>query len=138
MKTLALALVCLLAVAVTGNAADKEVKPTQEWKGSVATDALKSLRPATGIITDKETFAKLWKEWKVGHKEPTIDFKKELVAVETTSGSKLSIAAQLTPEGDLKVNGIATADFGPGFRYQIVVLPREGVKTVNGKALPKE
>jgi hypothetical protein len=32
----------------------------------------------------------------------------------------------------------ATADFGPGFRYVIATVSREGVKKVNGKDLPKE
>jgi hypothetical protein len=30
---------------------------------------------------------------------------------------------------------MATRDLRPGFRYEILVLPREGVKTVNGKPL---
>ena len=34
--------------------------------------------------------------------------------------------------------GIATSDFGPGFRYVMGTVPREGVKTVNKKDLPKE
>jgi hypothetical protein len=36
----------------------------------------------------------------------------------------------------LKVLALATRDLRPGFRYQILVVPREGVKTVNGKLLP--
>jgi hypothetical protein len=31
--------------------------------------------------------------------------------------------------------GIATRDLAPGFRYAVLVLPREGVKTINGKEL---
>jgi hypothetical protein len=33
---------------------------------------------------------------------------------------------------------ISTRDLRPGFRYAIKSIPREGVKTVDGKPLPKE
>jgi hypothetical protein len=33
---------------------------------------------------------------------------------------------------------MATRDLRPGFRYVIATVSREGVKTVNGKQLPKE
>jgi hypothetical protein len=36
------------------------------------------------------------------------------------------------------VGGFGTKDLRPGFRYVLGVVPREGVKTVNGKDLPKE
>ncbi len=143
MKTLAISVVFLIAVAVTSNAADdkaKEVKPTQEWSGSIVNQVadLPDSRPADGVITDKETFGKVWKAWKGSEKEPAVDFKKEVVVAEKTQGSRLGVSARLTADGDLKVEWMATRDIRPGFRFRIAVFPREGVKTVNGKALPKE
>jgi hypothetical protein len=130
---------CLLVAAGTLRADDSkvtDVKPSKQYMGSVDDEALLKLAPENGFIGDAKTFAKLWKAWKVGPKIPDVGFKKELVVLATTSGSRINLMVRLTEEGDLKVIGLATADFGPGFRYQIFVVPRAGVKTVNGKELP--
>jgi hypothetical protein len=131
---------CLLLVGAARpeEATGKEVKPTQEWSGSVDDAALQKAAPQRGCITDTKAFTKLWQAWKVGEKVPAVDFIKELALVATTSGSRLDTTARLTAEGDLRVLTKATLDFGPGFRYQIVVVPREGVKMVNGKRLAKD
>jgi hypothetical protein len=128
----------LLLAAGAAMAAATDVKPTNKWSGSVDDEALLKEAPKQGFIADEKTFTKVWKAWKVGDKVPTIDFKKELAVFETTSGSRLNVNARLTEDGDLKVLGLATRDLVPGFRYQILIVPREGVKTVNGKPLPKD
>jgi hypothetical protein len=67
---------------------------------------------------------------------PEIDFKKEIVIVETTRGGSLRVGTlKLTDKGDLRVAAIATRDLRPGFRYAVLVLPREGVKSINGKEI---
>jgi hypothetical protein len=43
-----------------------------------------------------------------------------------------------TDKGDLQALAIATRDLRPGFRYAVLVVPREGVKTINGKELKEE
>jgi hypothetical protein len=116
----------------------REVKPTREWSGSVEDVSLQKQAPAHGVITDEKTFATLWRAWQLGDQAPAVDFDKELVFVATTSGSRLRLTPRLTEGGDLKVLALATRDFRPGFRYRLVVLPRAGVKTVNGQPLPKE
>jgi hypothetical protein len=52
-------------------------------------------------------------------------------------GKLLTLSASLDETGDLKALGLATRDLRPGFRYALISVPREGVKTVNGKELPK-
>jgi hypothetical protein len=131
-----LAALSLLGLALVARAEDREVKPTQDWKGTVADEAFLKSAPADGVITDAKAFKQLWEGWKIGEKLPEIDFKKEVVIVQTTRGSQLRVgSARLTDKGDLKVVAIATRDLRPGFRYAVLVLPREGVKSVNGKAL---
>jgi hypothetical protein len=134
-----LAPVALLALAAAFSPAaqggGKMLKPSKEWKGSVADLELQKLAPAQGVITDAKTFEALWKGWKVGDKMPEINFKKNLVVVATTRGSTLTLVPQLTDAGDLRVLARATRDLRPGFRYQLAVVDREGVKTVNGKDL---
>jgi hypothetical protein len=113
-----------------------EVKLTKQWTGSAKDEKL--AKDAPEVITDAKTFEKLWNAWKVGDKVPEVDFTKEIVILSTTSGSKISLSASLDDKGNLSVLGAATADFGPGFRYVIATVSREGVKKVNGKELPKE
>jgi hypothetical protein len=112
------------------------VRRSKEWSGSVEDEKLAKDAPA--CITSAKALEKLWTGWKLTDKMPDIDFKKELVVVSTTTGSRLRLALALNDKGDLQVRGIATLDFRPGFRYVLATVSNEGVKTVNGKGLPKE
>ena len=47
-------------------------------------------------------------------------------------------AVKLDDKGDLRVVALATRDIRPGFRYAIKSVSKEGIKTVDGKPLPKE
>jgi hypothetical protein len=113
------------------------IKASNTWKGSVADEKLQKEMPENGVITNAKEFEKLIKAWMVAEKVPEVNFEKELVLVATTVGSKLNLSASLSEKGDLKSLGFGTQDLGPGFRYVIISVPKEGVKTVNGKALPK-
>jgi hypothetical protein len=128
---LGLALVALLAApALAGKTA---VKTTKEWAGSVADAELSKDAPA--YVADAKALEKLWKKWGVEGKVPEVDFKKEIVIVSTTSGSKLTLRPALDDKGNLEVLGLATRDLVPGFRYVIATVNREGVKAVNGKEI---
>jgi hypothetical protein len=127
----------IVAVMVSNAQAEKKaVKLEKEWKGAVEDEALAKDTPA--FLSDTKALEKLWKAWKIEGKAPAVDFKKELVIVATTSGSRLRLSATLDDKGNLDVLGMATRDLRPGFRYVIATVSREGVKTVNGKQLPKE
>jgi hypothetical protein len=114
------------------------LKVIKEWSGSIEDEALQKNAPANGVIANAKDLEKLWKAWKLEDKVPEVDFKTQLLAVSTTVGSKLTVSAVLDEKGDLRVLGRATRDLRPGFRYHIVLVPREGVKTVNGKELPAD
>jgi hypothetical protein len=85
------------------------------------------------VITNAKTLEKVWKAWGIKDKLPDVDFSKEIVLVATTTGSRLNLRPVIDDKGDLKALGLGTSDLRPGFRYVIVVVSREGVKTVNGK-----
>jgi len=90
-------------------------------------------------ITSAQQLKKVWEAWQIKDKMPEVDFTREIVVVQTTSGSRLNFAGgKLDDKGNLQVLAVATLDLRPGFRYVIATLRREGVKTVNGKELPKE
>jgi hypothetical protein len=138
-KTVLGMLVPLAIVAVVmsdARAEKKAVKLEKEWKGSVDDEALAKDAPA--VIVDAKALEKLWKAWKIQGNVPVVDYKKELVIITITSGSKLQLSATLDDKGNLAVLGLGTSDLRPGFRYVIATVSREGIKTVNGKKLPKE
>ena len=111
----------------------KTVKLVKEWKGSVPDADLS--KDAPEYVGDAASLEKLWKKWGLEGKVPEVDFKKELVLISTTVGSRLSLSARLDDKGNLEAIGLATRDIQPGFRYVIATVSREGVKTVNGKEL---
>jgi hypothetical protein len=112
------------------------VKPIKEWTGSVEDENL--AKGAAECITSAKGLENLWKAWKLADKVPEVNFTKEIVILTTTPGSKLKLFATLDEKGNLMVGGLGTRDLRPGFRYVIATVSKEGVKTVNGKELPKE
>jgi hypothetical protein len=110
------------------------VKTEMQWKGSVDDETLMKSAPED-YISNAKAFEALWKAWKIGDKIPEVDFKTTLVLVQTTRGSALRVNASLDDKGDLKAVGLATRDLRPGFRYVLISVKKDGVKTVNGKPL---
>ncbi len=135
-KWVSLAAVIFLAAGVAV-AAPTPLKATNTWRGSIDDEKLAREMPENGVITNARDFEKLIKAWKVAEKVPEVNFDKEIVLIGKTKGSKLTLKALLDQKGDLKALGLATRDLRPGFRYVIISVPKKGVKTVNGKELPK-
>ena len=125
-----------VALTLRAVAEKQPVRRSKEWSGSVEDEKLAKGAPA--CVTSARALEQLWKDWKRTDKMPEIDFTKELVVVSTATGSRLRLALTLDDQGDLQVYGMATLDFRPGFRYVLATVRNEGVKTVNGKGLPKE
>ncbi len=111
----------------------KPLKPSQEWKGSNEEEGLAKNAPE--FISSSIEMEKIWKLWNLGTKVPKIDFTKEILMVATTRGSQLRLSASLDNKGNVQNLGIATRDLRPGFRYMIIAISKEGVKTINGKPL---
>ena len=107
------------------------VAPVKEWNGSIDDPTIMSAAP--GVILSAKEFETLWLAWKLPGPVPEVDLSSNLVAVQTTVGSRLRLSAVLEDNGDLMLLGLATRDFRPGFRYVLAVLSHTGVKTVNGK-----
>jgi hypothetical protein len=125
----------LAAVAPRAWAQGKKVEITRKWSGSVEDE--KAIQPE--CITSSKGLEAVWKAWKVKGEVPRVDFSKHLVVAVYSPGSRLNLAkAALDEQGDLTLVGLGTRDIRPGFRYVLGVVSREGVKTVNKKALPKQ
>ena len=135
---LALAAAILVAPAARADARQgRPVMPTRTWDGIIRGDeTLQKESPSTGFLTDAGAFEKLWKAWRPKEPVPKVDFTRELALVATAKGpNRVGISASLDDKGDLKVRSRATLIGGPGFGYAIVIIPREGIKTVRGKPL---
>lgn len=116
-------------------ASGEDKKPTVSLGGSIDDGAPQKLAPANGVIATAVEWEALAKAW--GIKDaPKVDFTKELLAVGTWKGSSFDINPTVK-DGDLTVSAGGTKDLRPGFRWKVISLSREGIKTVQGKELPK-
>jgi hypothetical protein len=113
----------------------KKVAVVKTWSGSV--DDEKAIQPE--IIANAKALQAVWKAWKVRGDMPKVDFTKEIVVAVYSPGSGLNIAgANLDENGNLEVIGFGTRDIRAGFRYVLGTVSKAGVKTVNGKELPRD
>jgi len=112
----------------------KKVDVKMKWSGSVEDE--KAMKPE--FIVNAKDLEAVWKAWKIEGEMPKVDFTKELVVAVYSVGSKLNLAgANLDDKGNLSVLGFGTRDIRSGFRYVLATVSNDGVKSVNGKALPK-
>ncbi len=113
------------------------IKPTQTWSGTIADDEAAKLAPKIGFLIHQKAFEELWTGWKLKDKAPTINFEKQIVVVTLAIGGPNVPRASFTrnDKGDVKVLALSTLIGGPGFGYSIDVLNREGIKTIQGKAI---
>lgn len=111
-------------------------KPRVELKGDIADESLAKEMPANGVVVSEKGWEKLAKAW--GIKDaPKVDFEKELLVVGTWKGSLFDLRPAVK-DGNLTVGAAGTKDLRPGFRWKVQSVSREGIKTVQGKELPKE
>jgi len=109
MLSRALSLVALACLPALGLAADKPtpIKPIKSFKGRIDKDQHKE-SPTDGVITNAKDLEKLCKAWKIKD-----------------------------DKGDVRVLSLATRDIRDDFAYNVLVISRTGVKTINGKEIPK-
>jgi len=146
MRTFACSLVALLALSHGFSTLAAEPKkpappaagaPTLAKRGWIDDPKLKAAAPPSQVITSEKGLAALYKAWSLGDEVPKIDFAKELVIV-VTDRSNGNMMAMTDSKGDLKIHFGGPPSDKPGFGYVLQTASREGVKTVNGKPLPKE
>ena len=135
-RSLALLVALSLVAGLTAADKPKPIKPSKSFTGRIDKDQQKE-GPANGVIANAKDLEKLWKAWKIKDEMPKVDFDKELVLVVTSSTSGLRASATLDDKGDVKVLSLATRDIRDDFAFNILVISRTGVKTINGKDIPK-
>ena len=130
----------LLAMSNVGNA-QEAVKPVQHWGGLIKESGKRAAAPKSkvtwvGYLTSQAALEKLFDAWELKKKPPRIDFKKQIVFVQTCGGPNLPQPIYtLDAAGDLKADNEHTLKGGPGFGYTIDVLDRARIKSIQGKPL---
>jgi hypothetical protein len=110
------------------------IKPLQEWRGRVD-NARGAQAPRRGYFATQAELDKLWAAWQIPGKSPKVDFVTRLVLVRTCNCSLISIAPFLSEQGDLQIQVTITKDLREDTGYIMVLIPRQGIKTVAGKPL---
>jgi hypothetical protein len=133
----ALALALPLAAQKSDNPKDPIKKPTVELSGSLDNFGLATQAPPGGVIVTAREWQRLSEAWVIKN-PPKVDFDKEFLVVATTQAGKLVLNTKLNENGDLLAKALDNGDIQSGFRYAVLSVKRDGVKTVNGKPLPVE
>lgn len=134
---LAACTMALMTAIVLAEEPAQEIKPIETWKGKLRDESLKAHAPEQAFITDAKAWESLWKTWRSGEKVPQIDFTKDLVLVGTAPGPNLAgMSPRLDEQGNVQFVVFSTRIGGPGFGYTLFQMPRDGVKSVNGEAVP--
>jgi hypothetical protein len=144
---------CLLLLLATASTlladttlASKGVKVSEKWivgqTNAKLTEAPSNIHDDKlnhhrfGTLHDQEAFAKLWKAWREGE-VPKIDFAKQFVLViAMPENARVAIDLKLDAKGNLEIEYSTTERSSNGMTYVIVVLEREGIKSVRKVPLP--
>ncbi|MFH1090526.1 MAG: hypothetical protein V1742_03050 [Pseudomonadota bacterium] len=115
-------------------AATREIQPLKEWRGRID-HFIPYGNPYGGYLASQAKLDKLWAEWQIPGKSPQVDFKTQLVLVRTCNCSLISIAPLLNDQGDLKIQMTMTKDLRKDTAYVLVLIPRQGIRTIEGKPI---
>jgi hypothetical protein len=119
-------------------AQDGQPKIIQRWQGIIKEEGGRKHIPADYFILEQKTFKKLWKAWRPDEKKPTVDFSKHLIVVVTDRLESFSPTLWFNKDGNLEIGFKTSVENNlpaPAFSYHILVVPREGIKTIQGKAV---
>ncbi|MGF1582325.1 MAG: hypothetical protein ACFCD0_23620 [Gemmataceae bacterium] len=116
----------------------KVIRPTSRWSGRIPVDLANK---SYALVTGRKSWAALWKTFKQPGEVPAVDFSKLLILVGTTDGNFVDLTSALYRDGDLRITIRSSFQFDAGKKkeggaFVIIAVPRDGVKTVDGKPIP--
>ncbi len=106
-----------------------------ELTGDLSDRTLRAKAPPTGVIVSQKEWDVLVKEWNIKD-APKVDFTKEILVVGTSDSASFTLTPTVK-DGNLTIATTASKETRDGFRWRVVSIKREGIKTVNGKELPR-
>jgi hypothetical protein len=110
-------------------------KPTVDLSGDFGDPKLRTIVPTNRVITSQKEWDELVKAWDLKN-APKVDFSKEILVVGTSRSASFTLTPTVT-NGDLVITAKGTDELAPGFRWRARTIPREGLKTIEGKEVPK-
>ena len=129
----------IVACALPVQAAPSMVETLGMWSGQVKDAALRELAPASDCITEPGAWQELYKKWQPEMKVPRVDFTQHLVLVGTVAGpNRVILNPSIDKTGNVTFIVAGTKRGGPGFGYKLILVKRQGIKTVNGKPLAQK
>ncbi len=108
--------------------------PTLDKGGWIDDPKLQKAAPPSMAIVSDKALKDLYKAWKLGE-PPAVDFTKEIVVVITSKGDDVFFLTERGGSVLVELNGPPKEK--AGFAYHLMSRPKEGVKSVNNKPLPK-
>lgn len=119
-----------------GPAEEPKTTETVDISSSVVDLDQQKAVPGTSVILSQKEWERLAAAW--GIKDPAkVDFSKELLLVGTWRGTSFKFLNDVK-DGDLTTEIVGDKDTRPGFRFRVVSLKRNGIKSFQGKALPAD
>jgi hypothetical protein len=112
------------------------VRPTVNLSGEVSDRARRANAPVTGVIVSQKEWDVLADQWDIKD-NPRVDFRREILVVGVSDAESFTLTPTVK-DGDLTIVSTASKATRDGFRWKVVSVPRAGLKTVNGKPLPRE
>jgi hypothetical protein len=114
------------------------VKAIASWKGRITAEQAK-LAPKVAYIVGASTLKALWKDWKIEGDAPKVDFEKNFIVFAMNNSSGPVVTPRLDKEsGDLVLQVVSDSNLTVDYGYQLVLIPRAGIKTIGGKAIEKQ
>lgn len=122
---------------------ERAVKVVEEWNATSADATDNDLwkkAPEGGVVAGPKQWAALWRAWFGGESVPKVDFDKEVILVVAGAGPNIIWVDDLalSDTGDLRFGWSITQRGGDGYVAAVRKVSRDGIRFVNGKALPSE
>jgi len=137
LSRIAFLFVAALATLTAGQATaqPKGPPPTLDKAGWIDDPKLQRFAPPAMAVVSEKALKDLYKAWKIAGEPPAIDFNREFVIVMTAKGDAVFFVAAM--KGNVQVELTGPPKDKPGFAYHLATHPRDGIKSVNNKPLPK-
>lgn len=136
--TIGIAVFALIVVEFPAVAsAVQEVAVARKFSGKVSALPSSGTAPESGWLDNAEDWKTLWQSLRPNQPIVEVDFDSQLVLVETVPGPNLVFASilKLSDQGDLNYEIAGSRVVGPGFGYLVMVIPKSGIQSINGKSL---
>ena len=135
-RPFAFAALAAFVLCTVSPAEEPKATETVNLSSSIDDPALIREAPSSGVIVSQKPWEKLAAAWEIKD-VPKVDFTKEILILGTWRGASFKFLNEVK-NGDLTIELIGDKDVRPGFRYKIISVKRDGIKSVGGKELPKE